>query len=285
MVAVLERVGLTEDFLTSGLEVARVMLELFGDAEPGDEMFERFSFIAADALPTFQAVVRRADVGGLAALAEDDRTLLMSLPFKLIAARHRLGLVGERAEERLLEARRQFAAGLPADLTGAVAFFEPERYNPAASVQDNILFGRLVYGRQQSKRLIGGLIDEVIDGLGLRPAIIGLGLEHPVGLAGSRLSAVQRQKVVIARGLLKRADLIVVDRATAPLDPATQAAILVNVLGDAGPSGVVWVLGEADDEGGFDHLYVMEHGRIVVHHDRRADREPPPRQREAQAGS
>ena len=50
------------------------------------------------------------------------------------------------------QARRAFAERLPDDLAGAVAFFDPDAYNPAASVQDNILFGKLVYGRQQAQR-------------------------------------------------------------------------------------------------------------------------------------
>ena len=40
--------------------------------------------------------------------------------------------------------------GLPAELRGAVEFYDFERYNSAATLQDNILFGRLVYGQAQA---------------------------------------------------------------------------------------------------------------------------------------
>ena len=53
-------------------------------------------------------------------------------------------------EDRLLAARRAFAAGLPAPLRGAVEFYDFGRYNSAATLQDNILFGRLVYGQAQA---------------------------------------------------------------------------------------------------------------------------------------
>jgi hypothetical protein len=40
----------------------------------------------------------------------------MTLPFRYIEARHRLGLIDAPMEERLLAARRAFAAGLPPGL-------------------------------------------------------------------------------------------------------------------------------------------------------------------------
>ena len=91
---------------------------------------------------------------------------------------------------------------LPDDLRGSVAFFDADAYNPAASVQDNILFGKLVYGRQQAQRQIGALIAEVVDDLRLRSEIVDLGLDFNVGIGGSRLSVPQRQKLAIARALL-----------------------------------------------------------------------------------
>ena len=85
-------------------------------------------------------------------------------------------------EERLLAARRAFAAGLPAPLRGAVEFYDFERYNSAATLQDNILFGRLVYGQAQAEQRIGTLIAEVLDELGLRDSVIEVGLEYNVGV-------------------------------------------------------------------------------------------------------
>jgi ABC-type multidrug transport system fused ATPase/permease subunit len=54
-------------------------------------------------------------------------------------------------------------------------------------------------------------------------AIIEVGLDYAVGIAGSRLSPAQRQKVGLARGLLKRPDLVILNEATAALDGSTQA--------------------------------------------------------------
>jgi putative ABC transport system ATP-binding protein len=263
MLSVLDKVDLTEEFLSTGLQVAKIMTEMFQDLRPGHEFFERFSFISGEALPEYQATIRRVETDGLDKAEAADRALLMSLPFKLIAERHRLGLIDEKVEKRLLAARHAFAEGLPDDLRSSVAFFEQQSYNAASSVQDNILFGKMAYGRQQSQRQVGALIAEVVDSLGLRQPLIEVGLAFAVGIGGGRLSASQRQRVAIARSLLKRPDLLILDHATAALDPASQSAIMETLLRDPSGMGLVWVLNDLEEAFGFDRAIVMEGGRVV----------------------
>lgn len=263
VLAVLDKAGLTRRFLEVGLQVARLMVELFQDVQPGDDLFGRFSFISADMLPEYQALVRRTESSGLDQLSVDDRRLLLSLPFMLVPARHRLGIFDDEMEARLLKARQIFADDLPEDLRPAVALFDPDCYNAAASVQDNILFGRLVYGRPQSQRIVGTLIGEVVESLGLRRTIIELGLGFETGIAGSRLSASQRARIGLGRTLLKRPDLLIMDGALAGLDPASQAAIRDNILKEWSSTGQVWVLGEDQDLSGFDQVIGLDQGRIV----------------------
>ena len=263
MLSVLDKVGLTEEFLSTGLQVAKIMTEMFQDLSPGHEFFERFSFISAEALPEYQAMIRRVETVGLDKAETTDRTLLLSLPFKLVPERHRLGLIDATIEERLLQARRVFAEGLPDELRPSVAFFEQESYNAAASVQDNILFGKLAYGRQQSQRQVGALIAEVVDSLGLRQTLIEVGLGFSVGIGGGRLSAPQRQRVAIARSLLKRPDFLILDHATAALDPASQSAIMETLLGDSTGMGLIWVLNDIEEASGFDRAIIMEASRVI----------------------
>jgi len=262
--SVLDQVDLRGEFLETGLRVAKIMVDLFQDLPPGHEFFERFSFIRSEDLAEFQAAIRRAEAAGLGGAEPADRNLLSSLPFRLIPARHRLALVDEGTERRLLQARHVFAEQLPRELQAAVAFFDPEAYNVAASVQDNILFGKLAYGRQQAQREIGALIARVVDELDLRREIVDLGLDFGVGIGGSRLSAPQRQKLAIARALLKAPDLLILDNATAAIDGAGQAALLDMALRrSAGSRGVVWVTTDPQQAEAFDRVIVMEGGRVI----------------------
>ncbi len=259
---VFDRVGLTQEILQTGAKVASIMIELFQDLPSDHEYFERFSFISADQLPEFQHLVRRVDMVGLDGLDEAENSMLMSLPFRLIPARHRLSLISDELQGKLLEARQYFAENLPPALRPAVAIFERSEYNPAASVQDNILFGRLVYGRRQAEQTVGAILEEVVDSMELRRPLLELGLAAPVGISGGRLTMGQRQRLAIARCLLKRPDLLIVNAATAALAPASQLYIMKNVFKEMEGRGLVWVLNEPDQIREFDRAIVLEGGKV-----------------------
>ncbi len=261
--SVLDEAGLTHDLIRIGAQVARMMIELFSGLRPEHEFFEEFGFISADDLPVFEGILKRMEGAGVEALLQPPRERLLSLAFKLVAARDPLELIDEKIQLRLLEARHAFAERLPEDLRGAVEFFDPERYNAAASVQENVLFGTIVRGEFGSRERVHTAITEVLDELGLRRTLIAVGLDYPVGTGGSRLSEVQRQKLAIAAAVLKRPDIIALNDATAALDGATESGILERLKAEFAERSVVWSLHRSRLASSFDRVLVMEHGRVV----------------------
>ena len=260
---VLENCGLIDPMLQAGYTVARTMLELFSDLAPDHEFFEQFSFIQADELADYKDLLGRADFDNLGVLEGDDRQRLLSLPFKLMPARHRLGVLDEDMQARILEARAAFARDLPEDLKDAIEFFDSERYNAASTLQDNVLFGKLAYGQAQAESRIGGLISDVIDKLGLYDTVVEVGLGFQVGIGGTRLSTAQRQKLSIARAVLKRPDVFILSEATSALDGASQSKITANLLSEFKGRGLIWILHRPSQASQFDHVLVMRGGRIV----------------------
>src|SRR5665213_281782 len=185
---VLDRLGLTDDLIEAGREVAATMTEIFAGL-PGDHpFFEQYSFISANDLPEFKTILGAIEGNDLKKLGEEPRRKLLSLPFKLIAARHRLDVLDERMQQRLLEARHAFQADLPEEARNQIAFFHPEEYNAAASVQDNILFGKIAYGESDAMMRVPAVLGEVLDELGLHSSVVDVGLDYNIGTAGSRLS-------------------------------------------------------------------------------------------------
>ena len=260
---VLDKVGLTEDLVEIGREVAAMMTEMFADLPAGHEFFEQFSFISADDLPEFAAILAAIESGGMASLKHEQRQKLLSLPFKLIAARHRLDVLGDSVQARLLEARHTFRRELPDQVKGQIEFFDPERYNAAASLQDNILVGKIAYGEADAPVRVPAVLSEVLEELGLRPAIVDAGLEYQVGSGGSRLSLAQRQRAAMARALLKRPDLLILNEATNALDGPAQAKASEGLRREMSGRGLIWVLHRASLARNFERVLVMSNGKLA----------------------
>jgi putative ABC transport system ATP-binding protein len=259
---VLAKVGLIDDLVEAGRQVAETMVELFADLPPDHEFFEQFSFISANDLPEFAAILARIGSDGPRALPRADQTKLLSLPFKLIPARHRLDVLDEAMQDRLLEARRVFRADLPAEARSQIEFFDTERYNAAASVQDNILFGKIAYGEADAPVRVPSVLAEVVDALSLRQIVIDVGLDYNVGTGGSRLSLAERQKAGIARAVLKRPDLLILNEATSALDGQAQSRVTGGLKEEFAGRGIIWVLHRASLARNFDRVLVLSSGKL-----------------------
>ena len=259
---VLTEFGLNDVFLNAGLQIAEIMLDLFSDVEPDSELFEQFSFIEADDLAEFNKLLKYSRQHGVDDLPAEDRRRLISLPFKLIVARHRLGLMTDEIQDAILGARAKIREIAQTEDLG-IEFFDESSYNPRISIQDNILFGKLAYGQAHAQQKINAQIADVVNSLDLRGDIIEAGLCYEVGVAGGRLSSIQRQKLGLARALLKAPDLLVINEALSSLDPASERRLIDNVREVMADRGVLWVLGRVQLAEQFDTILVMERGKLL----------------------
>jgi putative ABC transport system ATP-binding protein len=259
----LRKSELIDDLITAGRSVAETMIEIFADLPPGHEFFEQYSFIGSDELPEFRTLLSRTDRRPHDEMTEEDRVALMSLPFKLVVAQHRLDVVTEELQQKILAARDRFAADLPSELASAVEFFDSDTYNAAAALQDNILFGKLAYGQAEGPRRVGALIAETLDELHLRGSVMEAGLEFQAGVGGGRLSTVQRQKLSLARALLRHPDLLIVNEATSAMDPSVQDRITETILKMRDGKGVIWFVNRVPMAAKFDRVVVIAEGRVT----------------------
>ena len=260
---VLKSVGLEDALVDMGRKIAETMVEIFADLPPGHPFFEQYSFISADDLPRFRDLTQSLSRKGAVVDDPVDRRHLVALTFPYIEVRHRLDLIDGTVESRLLEARRAFAANLPAALRPSIEFYDPAVYNAQASVQDNMLFGRLVYGQAQAAQKIGRMIAEVVDGLGLRPRVIEVGLDYNVGAAGRRLSTAQRQRAALVRALIKRPRLLILNNALAVFDDLTQRRLTERLRTMMGGAALVLITDNVALARMFDRVVVMKEGRVI----------------------
>ena len=110
VVGLLREVGLLDDLYAAGAKVAALMVEMFADVAPDSDLFEQYSFISADDLPEFRGAGTKIDKGKLAAISDDDKARLLALTFRMVASRHRLGVIDEGGDaQRIVAARARFS--------------------------------------------------------------------------------------------------------------------------------------------------------------------------------
>jgi putative ABC transport system ATP-binding protein len=129
---------------------------------------------------------------------------------------------------------------------------------------ENILFGRIKDESTHAQERIVKLVVDLLKAEGLYDAVLAGGLEFQVGSKGDRLSGGQKQKVALARALLKAPKILILDEATASLDMVSQGRIQQYLDTDLrGRSTLVNVVHRLELIRDYEKIAVMKAGRIV----------------------
>ncbi len=261
---------LDQQLLEVGRKIAVTVVELFADLPPDHPFFDRLSFVTPEELPYFKTMLARIGGGETAMIKGADRTKLLGLALGYIEPRHRLNLLTDDIRDGVVAARKQMMERIAILNAGAVAFYEPNRYNAGSSLEANILFGRVTHGIADAAARVRKATRETLIELGLRDAVLEAGLNFIAGPGGKRLTQAQRQKIALARALLKQPDILVANRGLGSLSPRTQRSIMMAVSRLARPEGkparfaVFWVLASPALIDMFDRAVVFHHGQITA---------------------
>lgn len=258
VVAILREVGLLDDLVAIGAEVADMMIELFSGIDPDNSLLGDYSFIAKDELPAFELRMRRYRSGGMAELSAADIAAFVGLAFRLVPDRHRLVDISDQRERRIIEARPDVQKRLKA-LDGAFVLFDRDSYIPTLTIEDNILFGKARVDRRGASERIDGFIRAHVAELGLREPISRAGLSFEVGVQGSRLSGRQRRRIGLARALIKRPRVLLMDSV---FDDEAQLVPRIMRLADDDATMIVGT-SVPDVARQFDMIGVMRESRMV----------------------
>ena len=220
--AVLEAEDLTRPFIEIGLQVARSTIEIFADLPDDHPLFDAFSLFPAAERGFFEDLVgRQPEAKGWrrGPAGQRDRKRLIGLALRYSETRHRFGLVDAAFEERIVAARHSFARLMPQALRHGVAFYDPDGLNPAASLEENLLFGRINGEEAGAEARVRALVRRVLAEQGLEGAVYRLGLASRVepGLGGggaslgeNAIGSRERVAIDLARCLVRKPDIVVV---------------------------------------------------------------------------
>jgi ATP-binding cassette subfamily B protein len=108
-------------------------------------------------------------------------------------------------------------------------------------------------------------IESAVRSVGALPMVADLpaGFRQQVGERGQGLSAGQRQLIALARAELVRPDVLLLDEATAALDPATESVVLAASERLAAPRTTFVVAHRLATAARADRIVVLDGGRVV----------------------
>ena len=90
------------------------------------------------------------------------------------------------------------------------------------------------------------------------------GMDTPVGERGTRLSGGQRQRIAIARALIRKPELLILDEVTTSLDPATEAALCRTLARLSRHTTIVTISHQPIIAQAADRMYEVLDGRVTL---------------------
>jgi ABC-type multidrug transport system fused ATPase/permease subunit len=205
----------------------------------------------------------------------DDRTILHDVDLDVAAGRS-VGIVGRtgsgkttfsRLLLRLVEASDGTVAlgGVPiadipmAELRRRVALIPQEVELFEGTIRENVaLF---------DPAPTDAAVEDALIQVGLEGLVAG-GIHRPLGTRGTGVSAGEAQLLALARVWLRQPDLVVLDEATARVDPETEARLEAAVAQLTAGRTTLIIAHRLSTLRLVDEVIVFDHGRIVEHDDR-----------------
>jgi ABC-type multidrug transport system fused ATPase/permease subunit len=224
--AILEAEQLTKPLQAMGLAVAKSLVEIFADLPEGHPLFQRFSFFSATERGYFADLVERESERRRGSETGRDRERLIGLALRYSESRHRLGLLEPELEARLVRARHAFAELIPVSLKPTIEFYDAERLCAAASLRDNLLFGRVAHDRAGAEEEVLRLIRRVLTERGLDREVFKVGLDSRIDPRGVDLLSTETAAIDLARCLVRRPAVLVAARALDGLTTADADALV-----------------------------------------------------------
>lgn len=206
---------------------------------------------------------------------DDDQSVLQSINLQFAAGRS-IGLVGRtgsgkttisRLVLRLVEATggSVLLGGVPidevplAELRRRVALVPQEVELLSGTIRDNVtLFDEVPSDDAVASALGNAGLEVLAEG----------GIHRQLGAGGAGLSAGEAQLLALARVWLRNPDIVVLDEATARIDPATEARLEAAVARLTLGRTTLIIAHRLSTLRHVDEIVVLDHGRVVEHGNR-----------------
>ncbi|MFE7133458.1 ABC transporter ATP-binding protein [Streptomyces sp. NPDC057638] len=142
------------------------------------------------------------------------------------------------------------------ELRSGIGYVEQDAPVLAGTIRENLCIGLTGVAEEELHRAVDqARLTEVV-------ARLPHGLETQVGHRGSKLSGGERQRVAVARALLRRPRLLLLDEVTSQLDARNENALREVIAAVSGETTVVVVAHRLSTVSMADRIVVMDAGRV-----------------------
>ncbi len=141
-------------------------------------------------------------------------------------------------------------------LRQAIAYIDQNTFLFADTVKNNLLIGNQATDEEIAKACKVAHADEFIENLPF-------GYDTPLDENGSNLSGGQCQRLAIARAILRKPQLLILDEATSNLDTITESGIKDTVFGLNEDLSCIIIAHRLSTIRNCDRIYVMDNGHII----------------------
>ena len=259
----LAEAGLKAPLIYLGVGLVEELLKIFDHGTSGEEISE-FGLICPEEIDDYKRLLYNIKKKGIQKVPGRAREKILHLALGFIPRKHGFLRLPKKLETQILDGRALFREKISATAPGAISFCRMSKYMQSQSILTNIFFGKLKDESATAQEKINTCIHRLLIQEEFLEDILEMGMQYPVGTKGENLSGGQRQKLAIARILLKQPPVLIMDEATSGLDNDSQGRI--QELLEArwkGKSTLIAVVHRLDIIKNYDRVAVMKAGKIV----------------------
>ena len=194
----------------------------------------------------------------------DDRAqaLLLSVPSSISAEQ-----VGpafpDRIRERILDLRAQHGAALRERMSDLFSPIEPDGPLQGLSVLENVLYGKLSEEAGPRGEDVRRTIAHVLGEEGVSHQVLRLVFDVPIALGGANLPAAFAEPLAVSRAVIKRPDIVLLDRPMASFPPETRVTMIETLRSELPAATIIYLSPEPEEDIVWDMTLELSQGRVI----------------------
>ena len=256
----LEEVGLLDVATSIGRKLLLRLARGIGDSKRENRLLGQFGIDSAEQAAELARIGADGDEAGI---PDERRYRFIGMFLQMVPELHRFVDLDSDVIEQILQARHIFSLELPQELAGGILVFDPQTIHPKLSIHDNLLFGRMVTTDPVAEAQVTSIVDQTLEELSLKRAVMLQMTQSEVGVSGQRLPATARHGIAVSRMLIKRPEVMIFHDALAPFSETERASVRTNIRELLPESTMIWIDRSIADRTEFDLVLELDDSGAV----------------------